>query len=96
MTSSPLTVPYQRGRRTSFLEDVKVEQDLGWGASVVDMLNAKQVGLPSSPDIPPLQVLTHQWTNHETEPKLEANSETPKLSHEADDSENDVFSTHLE
>jgi hypothetical protein len=43
--SPPLAIPYQRERRISFLEDVKVEQDLGWGASVVDMFTAKQVGL---------------------------------------------------
>ena len=41
--SPPLAIPYRRERRLSFLEDVKVEQDLGWGTSVVDMLNAKQV-----------------------------------------------------
>jgi len=52
--SPPLAVPCRRERRLSFLEDVKVEQDLGWGASVVDMLNTKQVGSPTSPTVPPL------------------------------------------
>jgi hypothetical protein len=47
--SPPLETPYRRERRVSFLEDVKVEQDLGWGASVVGMLNAKQVSFPTSP-----------------------------------------------
>ena len=51
--SPPLDTPYRRGRRVSFLEDVKVEQDLGWGASVVDMLNTKQVGFPTYPVIRP-------------------------------------------
>ncbi len=47
--SPPLDTPYSRERRISFLEDVKVEQDLGWGASVVDMLTAKQVSSPTCP-----------------------------------------------
>lgn len=45
----PLDTPYSRERRISFLEDVKVEQDLGWGASVVDMLTAKQVSSSTCP-----------------------------------------------
>jgi len=45
--SPRLDTPYRRERRISFLEDVKVEQDLGWGASVVDMLNTKQVSFPA-------------------------------------------------
>jgi hypothetical protein len=43
-TSPPLAAPYRRERRVSFLEDVRVEQELGWGASVVGMFDAKLVG----------------------------------------------------
>lgn len=51
--SPPLDTPYSRERRISFLEDVKVEQDMGWGASVVDMLAAKQVSPPVCPAMHP-------------------------------------------
>ena len=92
----PLAIPYRRERRLSFLEDVKVEQDLGWGASVVDMLNTKQVDFLAGLPVSPLRDSTHQGTDGETETNGEPNSQPPKLSHGTNDSEGDICGTPVE
>ena len=93
----PLDAPYSRGPRISFLEDVEVEQDLGWSASVVDMLTAKPVC-----SLTPLLVLLgahelglRQGTDHEAKAKLKANSEPPKVLHEMDDPKGNVCITNI-
>ena len=93
--SPPLDTPYSRERRLSFLEDVKVEQDMGWGASVVDMLTAKQVSSLLVLLCAHHLGLPRQGADYGTETKLEANSELPKVSHEMDDPRDDVCTTDI-